>query len=534
MNILGILSSFSVNQHDPGAALLCDGRLVAVCEEERFCGMKSARGRLPIRSIMACLAEAGLNISDVQVVAHPHETHVNIEDRISEYLRHYFGFAPEITLFNHQVAHLASAFFASGYEQAMCLSYDNSGDKLSGILGAGDNVGLHIVEQLGWENSLGRFYAMMTQWLGFDAGEDEYKVMGLSAYGKEDVDLSSIITPTTSGYKFNLDFTRNMQLSVFEPFYNARLVKLLGEPRRPSEPLTQFHKDVAYATQNMLERCAVSLVTHLQKQTGQHNLCIAGGVGLNCSANLVLRQLPFVNSIFVQPAASDRGLALGCALMASHLAGEKPEQLDNVFYGPTIQKAEIERAMKLTGCRYREVEDPSVIAAEMLANGKIVGWFQGRSEFGPRALGNRSILADPRDPLMKDKVNAKIKFREEFRPFAPAVIEEQAHEYFDITSPSPFMTVAFPVWPGKKEILPSVTHVNGTARVQTVSKKTNPMFHKLIERFGELTGVPVVLNTSFNVRGKPIVETPFDAIATFAASGIDAVFMHSYVLTKAN
>jgi carbamoyltransferase len=535
MNILGLYSGFSINNHDPGASLIRDGRVIAVCEEERFSRIKSSRGLLPIRSIRSCLGQAGLKISDIDLVVSPGETLEHLADKIAAYLKHYFGSCPPIRLVNHQTAHLASAFFPSGFEKAMCMSYDNSGDRLSGEFAIGESRQLKVISTIDNRNSLGRFYALMTQFLGFEAGEDEYKVMGLAPYGNSRYDLSDIVRPTSDGYLFNSAYFRDLPpvTSVYEPFYSEKLVKLLGRPRLPGEPIDQRIKDIAFSTQQALEACAISLVTKLHADTGLDDLCIAGGVALNCSANGKLSQLPFVRRLFVQPAASDRGLALGCALLGAYDAGQKVDTLEHVYCsGPEYGTAEIAEAIKLSGLKYEEQPDPSGTAAEMLADGKIIGWFQGRSEFGPRALGHRSILADPRRADMKERVNARIKFREEFRPFAPAVLEERAEDYFDMPGASPFMTVAYAVHDQQRSAIPAVTHVNGTARVQTVGRATSPEFHSLIERFGEITGVPVVLNTSFNLRGQPIVESPADAIATFAASGMDATFMGPFLIKK--
>lgn len=535
VNILGIYSSFSVNHHDPGAAIICDGRIVAVCEEERFSRVKSARGVLPIRSIRACLKQAGIAMNDIDLVVSPGETIEFQADRTVSYLSHFFGHVPEIHLVNHQTAHIASAFFASGFERAMCLSYDNSGDRLSAEIAVGDGNQLLVTDSIDNSNSLGRFYALMTQFLGFEAGEDEYKVMGLAPYGKPGVDLSDIIRPTTSGFEFDNRYFRTHPpvISVCEPFYGDRLVKLLGAPRHSSEPLTQRHMDIAFATQQMMEACAISLITRMHRDSGIDSLCMAGGVALNCSANGKIVSLPFLKRVFVQPAASDRGLALGCALLGTVQAGDTVETPRHVFCcGPIYSPDEIRRTLKLLGAEFRELSDPSAVAAEMLAQGKIVGWFQGRSEYGPRALGHRSILADPRSAEMKDKINTRIKFREEFRPFAPAVTEDNASEYFDMRSPSPFMTVAFPVYDRHRADIAAVTHVNGTARVQTVNRETDEAFYTLIRRFGQHTGIPVVLNTSFNVKGQPIVETPQDAVSTFASSGMDALVLDRFLLTK--
>jgi carbamoyltransferase len=535
MNILGIHGGVTINQHDAGAALIRDGELVCFVEEERLLRVKSPRGVLPIESIAACLKEGGLSMHDIDLIALPGETYVNMVERTQAYLRHHFGFAPSIELINHQTAHLASAFFPSGFPKAMCLSYDAYGDRLSAAMGIADYTsGVKVLETRPHDNSLGMFYATMTSFLGFMPGEDEYKVMGLAPYGSDVVDLSLFARPASDGYSVNEQYIRTSPppSSAYEQFYSERLIQLLGESRRKGERITQRHRDVAAGTQRALEECAVSLVTYLHKKTGLKNLCLAGGVALNCSANRVLSKLPFIENIFIQPAASDRGLALGCALQASMEAGESLKPIQHVFYGPTQNEDGISSALALTGMNAEELQDPSEKAAQLLAEGKIVGWFQGRSEFGPRALGHRSILAHPGLAHMKDEINARVKYREEFRPFAPSVLEERASEVFDLKKPSPFMTVAFDVREGWAEKLPATTHVNKTGRVQTVSKSIDVLYHSLIDQFGKLTGLPVVLNTSFNIKGQPIVETPLDALSTFAGTGMDALIMGSHLLMK--
>ena len=534
MNILGISSGVTLNQHDPGAALICDGELIACCEEERFVRVKSPRGYLPIYSVNACLKEAGLKLADIDLIAHPGETYEDMPERIRLYCQHYFGAVPKIELINHQLAHLASAFYASGFDESICLSYDAVGDRLSVAFGVGNSAGIKVLETRGQDKSLGIFYAITTSFLGFQVSEDEYKVMGLAAYGEPGIDLSSFVSVKEDDYFINTDFfERNPpHKSVYEPFYNQKLIDLLGPPRKPGEPITQHHKNIAYAAQKTLEKCATTLVGQIHRKTGIDSIALAGGVALNCSANLAISQLPFIKRIFVQPAASDRGLPFGCALQAAHENGTPVRGLRDVYGGPRYNSDQVLEALKIVGAAYEEPEDLPALTAKLLEEGKIIGLWQGRSEFGPRALGNRSILADARSAKMRDEVNARIKFREEFRPFAPAVLEEQASELFEMDAPSPYMTVAFPVRDSWKERLGAVTHVNGTARVQTVNKEINPLFHAIIERFFELSGVPAVLNTSFNVRGQPIVETPLDALGTFYSTGLDALVLDRYLIRK--
>jgi Predicted carbamoyl transferase, NodU family len=535
VNILGMNGSRTIKQHDPSAALVCDGKVMAACEEERYGRIKSGRGLLPIESIRACLTKARLSIRDIDMVYYPADTYPEMAERIRAYLQHYFGYAPPIRMINHQVAHLASAFFCSDFQEAMCLSYDAYGDSLSASLArASRKNGIEVLQTFEWDDSLGLFYSLMTSYLGFQVTEDEYKVMGLAAYGKPGIDLSAILHPTSDGYSFNKAYMREdiWHLSPLEPYYHTALQDLLGLARQPGEPITQHHKDVAYAAQCTLEACACALVKQLHRRTGLSSLCLAGGVALNCSANMVLQRLSCVEQCFVQPAASDRGLALGSAVYGAFEQGDHPEPLSHVYLGSDYDTSVISHAIRLTGVAATRPNDLVSTVAQLLADEKIVGFYTGRSEFGPRALGHRSILADPRQAKMKDTVNARIKFREEFRPFAPSVLEERCADLFEMNHPSPYMTTAVPVRQHWQEKLGAVTHVNGTARVQTVNAGVAPQFYQVIAEFAKLTGVPALLNTSFNIKGQPIVETPLDALATFASTGMDALILGDYLIVK--
>ena len=513
---------------------MVDGQLVCCIEEERLIRVKTATGILPVYGITACLKEAKIDIRDVDLIALPGETYEGILDRTREWLVHHFGYAPAIEAVNHQMAHLASAFYQSGYKSAMCLSYDAYGDGISGALGTATLCdGIEVIETLPGTNSLGVFYATMTSFLGFKPGEDEYKVMGLAPYGKPDIDLSFFCRPTADGYLSDVSYFRKRKSATqYEPFYSEKLTAKIGSPRRKGGPITEHYKNVAASTQDALERSAVSLVEHLHRITGENSLCLAGGVALNCSVNRILAKLPYIDNFFVQPSASDRGLALGCALHASAQNGIKIEPIKHVFYGPSYDEGDIEGAISLSGLPAKKLTDPASAAADLLTAGKIVAWHQGRSEYGPRTLGHRSILADPGMPDMKDQINKRIKFREEFRPFAPSVLEEEYQDLFDLEAPSPYMTIACDVKEPWGQRVPATTHVNNTARVQTVNKEIDPLYHALIDNFFKRTGRPAVLNTSFNIRGQPIVETPLEAISTYAGTGIDAVVIGQFLLEK--
>lgn len=537
MRILGIYGATGPWEHDPGAALVCDGVIQAVCEEERYLRIKSPWGRLPIESIAACLRATGLNMEDVDLVVHPGVIHEALPGRVASYISHYFGWCPPVRVIHHHIAHLASAYFCSGFEEAMCLSYDGYGDGVSVALARGSRRGgIEVLESLPKEASLGVFYSAITSYLGFRVSEDEYKVMGLAPYGREGAaDLSEFVRYEDEGYEVSAAMYRDGHLSVTndEPIYSDALVKALGPPRRPTSQIEQRHRDVAHAAQLALENCAEALVRRLHRRTGFDSLCIAGGVGLNCSNNAKIDRLPFVRRTFVQPAASDRGLALGCALQAAFELGEPASgALKHAHLGSGYDDDLVAADLDHFGVRHENLSDPAATAAELVAAGRVIGWYQGRAEFGPRALGHRSILADPRNQDMKDRVNRLVKRRESFRPFAPSVLLERATELFDVRGESPFMTFSVPTVDSWRERLGAVTHVNGTARIQTVHPDADPLFHRLIEHFGHLTGVPAVLNTSFNGRGEPIVETPRDCAAMFASSGLDAIIMGRHLVRK--
>ncbi len=538
MVILGICGGIRSGHHDPAAALYRDGNLVAAAEEERFLRIKHSEGRLPENAVRFCLAQAGLSIREVDCLAYGYATVPGMDKRLKDYFTLKFGYCPEVRLIRHFMAHAASAYRVSGFPDAMILSADVSGDSVSTLLSFGKGSEIRVVKSIPRPNSLGIFYSMLTQILGFQRDNDEYKVMGLASYGKQEVDLSWLLQFNRGEYRLNYEdymvpVGPNQAFpSKQEGIYSDRLVERLGPPRLKEEPLTQRHMDLAFSTQKTLERAVTELVRWLHEQSGSRNLCIAGGVGLNCVMNQRLLALPFVDRVYVQPAASDAGTAIGAALEVLAERGVQPETMTHVYTGPSFSNDEFQRALESYKVSYRREEDVCRFTAEKLAEGCIVAWFQGAMEFGPRALGNRSILADPRDPAMKDRINATIKFREDFRPFAPAVLEERVEEYFSDGVPSPFMTLTFDVRREKQAQIASITHVDGTARIQTVSRETNPRFHRVISEFERLTGVPMVINTSFNVKGQPIVCTPRDAVSTFFMTGMDHLVLGDYVLSK--
>jgi carbamoyltransferase len=562
MNILGI----DWGEHDSAASLLQGGRLVAAAEEERFNRIKHAPFAYPLRAARYCLEEGGIGPEEVDLVAFSFAPKVGLGRGIwhairnfpqanfialSELVRRawylaqprysqYFLKLPARTRWvyvPHHLAHAASAFYASPFDRAAVLVVDGMGEWPTTSLYQGIDNRLQPLATINFPQSLGFYYSAFTEYFGFSPFEGEYKVMGMAAYGQPRFrERLCEILHLSEGGRYQLDlryfnFHRDYGRTTW---YSPYLEEVFGPPATSTHMPGQHYLDLAASVQQRLEETLFHLVDHLHQRTGLPNLCLAGGVALNSVANgkLVARG-PF-ERLFVQPAAADSGTALGAALYAQHATLGQTERapMRHVYLGPAYTSEQIEGLLQHSMLEYKEVENPAEAAAELLAQGDIVGWFQGRMEFGPRALGNRSILADPRRADMKDRINAAVKFRESFRPFAPSVTEEQSDEYFEDVGGSPYMLRVTRVRPGMGEVIPAVTHVNGSARLHTVSRETNPLYHELIRRFGGKTGVPMVLNTSFNVRGEPIVCTPKEAIACFFNSGLDALVLDRFLLQK--
>ncbi len=534
MIIMGIHGGVSINQHDPGCAIIDKGLLRVFIEEERLNRIKGSRGILPIFSILKCLNDTSLDIRQIDILAICGDSYQDIKEITKSWMEHHFGYCPKIFVVNHQIAHIASAFYPSNFEKSLCISYDAYGDKLSGAVAlASKKDGIELIEEFPFTNSLGIFYGTMTSYLGFKPGEDEFKVMGLSSYGEPTYDLSFFCDANNDGFLCNSKyFTDRKSPTQYQPHYSEHLVKKLKiPPRNKFEKISQDHKNLASSTQFYLEKAILSLLDNYKKKYDFENLCLAGGVALNCTVNNKISKLNFIEKLYIQPSASDRGLPLGAAIYATVSKGIRFEPLKNNFYGPRSSSNEIKKCLDLNNIKYEKTRDYEYIA-ELLYSGKIIGWFQGRSEFGPRALGNRSILANPLLKDMKNLVNKKIKFREEFRPFAPIVTEEDAHKYFNLKTDYKHMTVACDV---KKEMthkIPSVVHVDNSARVQTVTASDNPKIHNLLLKFGAISGHPVLMNTSFNIMGQPIVETTNDALSTFFGCGLDYLYIGDYLVKK--
>jgi carbamoyltransferase len=523
MIVLGVTHPISWN---PAAALLVDGRLVAMAEEERFNRFKHSPRLPPLQAVRWCLSQAGIRMRDVDLFA------VGWEDGKAQKRRRRIAWdslaselpfdrkAPNVRFVRHHLAHAASSFFPSGFPKANVLSLDAYGGSESGLLLRGEGAGLEILHRLSTKQSWGLLYGSVTSRLGFTFHRDEGKVMGLAAWG----------TPRPETVDF-VDWDREVPEILPERF-RAFLER---SPRRdPGAPIEPGHKDLAATVQAVLERAAVRMAEFLHRRTGWTSFCLAGGTALNCSMNGALLALPFVKEMFVTPAAHDAGTALGAALWVQREAtGERPAvALTHAFHGPAFGSDRVEAVLRETGLRtWRRVQDPAAEAAERILDGKVVGWFQGRMEFGPRALGGRSILADPRDPAMADRVN-DIKGRERWRPLAPSVLAADAAGIAEPAVPSPFMLLALKATAAARERIAAATHVDGSVRLQTVSPGDHPLFERLLAAVKERRGWGAVLNTSFNLAGEPIVCRPRDALGTFFASGLDALVIEDFLVWK--
>ncbi len=561
MNILGI-GGYS---HDSAAALVCDGNLVAAVAEERLTRVKH-QGGVPTRAIDFCLQRAGLTRDDVDHIgvymkpvtrvarrwayragrmpAHPlySAAYMGYElvhnAQYAHGMRQLRGKHARLHYMDHHAAHCASAFLVSPFDRAALLSIDYIGEMTSTWYGIGEGATMRRLGSIAYPHSLGVFYSAITDYLGFQRACDEYKVMGLASYGEPEYldDFRTIVCDAGKGhYAIDLSWMAyHYRPGSREGYFSDKFLQRFGAKRRTGEPVEARHRNIAASAQRVLEETVLRLCEHLHSITGETALCLAGGVGLNCSMNgRLLRESPF-DKIFVQPAAGDDGIAIGAAMQLHHELTEAPRRFEmkSAQLGPEYGNDAIREALDRAKLAYETPQNLEERAADLIAEGLIVGWYQGPMEFGPRALGGRSILADPTRPDMKDLINKYVKHREEFRPFAPSVLEERAPEFFDGCAHSPFMLFTFPVREDQRERLPAITHVDGSARVQTVNRETHPRFYRLIEAFEKRHGVPVVLNTSFNVMGEPIVNTPTDAIRCFYSTGLDALVIGDYVIKK--
>ena len=573
MFILGI----NAYHGDASACLLRDGKLVAAAEEERFRRVKHWAG-FPTEAVRWCLKDAGVTLSDVTHIAVNQDAKANlwrklgflvasrpdvslVLDRIrnkreragvGETLEKELGtlFVGEVVSVEHHLAHLASAYLASPFEEAAAVSVDGFGDFASAAWGMGRGGDLELEDKVYFPHSLGIFYQALTQYLGFPHYGDEYKVMGLAPYGKPTHmnQLQRLIDLKEGGsFRLNLDYFRHATEKVEyewesgEPvvgtLYTGALEDLLGPARGKDEPLAQLHMDIAHSAQAMYEEAFFHILAHVHKLYGTDALCLSGGCAMNSVANgKVYARSPF-RRLYVQAAAGDAGGAIGAALVAA----KTRVSMDHAFWGPKFSDDEIGAALEgrkgeidSQKCSVTRIPDENLLiqkTAKTIADGAVVGWFQGRMEWGPRALGNRSIVCDPRRADMKDILNAKIKRRESFRPFAPSVLREAVAAWFETDDDVPFMTQVFQIREGKRKLIPAVTHVDGSGRLQTVTSESNPRYYQLIKNFEKLTGVPMVLNTSFN-ENEPVVCKPEEALDCFLRTKMDVLVMGNWSVSR--
>lgn len=560
MKILG-LSCF---YHDAAAAMVIDGKLVAAASEERFTRIKQDP-ELPKNAVAFCLERAGITIDEVDYVAFYDKPLTKFDRILTGYMATPFksykalltalpiwlsrklwtefiiskelNYDGETLFTTHHLSHAAGSFYCSPFAKAAILTIDGVGEWATASYGRGDNNKIKLLAEMNYPHSLGLLYSAFTYYLGFQVNSAEYKVMGLAPYGQPiyaDLIEEKLV-------RIHPDGSIHLNLKYFDFHHglvmtSAKFASLFGRPRRTPETETdKFAEDIAASIQAVAEKVVLRMARHVREQTGLKKLCLSGGVALNCKVNGLLLKEKIFDEVYVQPASGDAGGAVGAALYVSYALTGQDKQTQPFFgLGPRHNSDSIEQFLSEHKIPFTHDQPDAQLtrAAEMIANGHIVAIYQGAMEFGPRALGFRSIVADPRDNLMKEKINKAVKYREPFRPFAPAILEEQAAEYFDCTGRSPYMLFNFAVNEDKRSIIPAVTHIDNSSRIQTVSQNDNPFFHSLISKFNNITGVPLVLNTSFNLRGHPIVNLPHEAFATFCSGGIDFLLLEHYFIDK--
>jgi carbamoyltransferase len=569
MYVLGI-SSYA---HESSCALIKDGRICALGEEERF-NREKHTSKFPEKAIRYCLDKEKITLADVEAITFFWVPLKEFRDNLSHFLRYLpasinllrapsgsddLGFLsrvlamknvgrelqsrfhlkrrPELKFIEHHLCHAASAFLISEFDEAAILTVDGRGESTSTMMSVGKGSKITKLREIAVPHSLGHLYASMTDHLGFKPFFDEWKVMGMSAYGKDTYvkDFADMIRFDDDGvYRLNLEYF-SFHTHGQTKWLSEKFLAKFGPKRARGDEYTQHYYDLAYALQKLVETAGVRLARHMYATTGLPNLCMAGGVVLNCLMNREIVAHTGFENFFFQPIANDAGTSLGSALYHYHSSGDRPRDFvfDNVYWGPEFTDDEIEAALQSHAVKYHKTLHVAAETARHIADGKIVGWFQGRMESGPRALGNRSITTDPTRPDMKDKLNARVKRREGFRPFAPSVLEEKWQEYFTMpkNQPSPYMILIGDVIEGWKKKLPAITHVDGTARVHTVSRKVNPRYHELISEFEKISGVPVLLNTSFN-ENEPIVCGPDDAVRCFLRTEFDVLAIGNFIAVQ--
>lgn len=573
-----IIIGINAYHADSSAAVFVDGKMIAAIEEERFTRTKHWAG-FPQKAIEFCLREAGVNYEQVDYFAIGRDPKAKLFKKFIYLLKNLSGstsavkdrlqnskkvgsieeelalisglpaskFEGKIKNIEHHRSHLASAFFASPFEEAACLSIDGSGDFSTTMTGIGKGNHIEILKSVDFPHSVGIFYTAFTQLLGFPHYGDEYKVMGMAPYGEAKyVDkVRDVIHLTDDGlFKLNLKYFRKgtagvitydeNNIPVVASMYSQYMVEKFGKPRSKDEPLTQEHKDLAASVQRVTEEVIFHLLNHLHKKTGLDSVCIAGGVAQNSVANgKITRNTPFKN-VYIPSAGHDAGISMGAGLWVQHqLLGQKRTPIFSAYTGSRFSNEEVKAILDSKGISYKQLADSDLYneVTECLINGGVVGWMSGRAEFGPRALGGRSIIADPRRNDAKEILNAKIKRRESFRPFAPSILAEYVDEYFEVNERVPFMEKVFPIKKEKHASLPAVTHVDGTGRLQSVDKEISPRYYALIDRFREKTGIPVLLNTSFN-ENEPIVNAPEEALACYLRTNMDMLVIENIVVRR--
>jgi len=554
MKIIGI--SYS-GDHDSSCAIVIDGELKFAISEERLT-RKKHDSSFPINSIKEALKFLNLKPEDIDYVciswSHPIKEFIfdlkllfknkfsfkgflytSYSNLYKLWIRggfkryeNYFG-KSKFLFCDHHLAHAISAYSYSPFNEATVVVIDGRGAYEATSIWYAKDGKIEPVEIINFPNSIGLFYAKFTKYLGFKPLSDEWKVMGLAPYGKDGISLKEFIENEYVPYKIN--WKRLLRKGLNDV---SGIEEIFGPERKEDEEINEKHKDIAFAVQRETEKAILNIVKYAVEKTKCKNLCLAGGVVLNCKANGIIANSGIVDDIFIQPAASDEGVALGSAFYPYLIFEKKLPKflMDNLYFGPSYKIEEIEKILKNCKLKYEKLNNSSKTIAELLYDGKIIGLFQGRMEFGPRALGNRSILADPRDPSMKDKVNSSVKYREWWRPFAPTILEEKYFEFFNTKFLSPFMILSFPVKKEMRDKIPATVHVDGTARPQSLNEKTNPFYYEIIYEFYKKTNVPALLNTSFNLKGEPIVCTPFDAIRTFYTSGLDYLILEDFLVSK--
>ncbi|MBE9516186.1 MAG: carbamoyltransferase [Proteobacteria bacterium] len=574
MVILGLSGSLN---HDPSAALFVDGELVAAAEEERFIRDKHAKGRFPVEATRFCLDFAGIKPEQVDVVAFPYDQIGLTSPARWHYARRYW-YAPDralMALFNgnrryrrnvkgvmdlfdkvgldrnkvkfvpveHHIAHASSAYHLSGFkEKSAIVTIDGKGEYATTLFGYGENGRIHKLKEFYDPDSLGGMYGALTEFLGFEMLDGEFKVMGMAPYGDpKRFDLSRLIEFNESSFRINTKLVNVIGSRRYKEngkgyYFSPKLIDWLG-PKRQGDEIDDPYIDYAASIQNLLEEVSLKLIDHyvgdIVKETGK--LCFAGGVALNVKLNQRIIELPYVKELYVQPAASDAGTALGAASYVAVEEGENVKKMEHAYLGPSYTTEQCIAACEQheNKPKWQRIDSAVKKGAELLANGNPVAWFQGRMEFGPRALGNRSILGSPSHSGVADRINEQIKYRERWRPFCPSVLDRVAKDIIQTDHPAPYMTFTFDVNPAWKDRIPEVVHEDGTARIQVVTKDTNPRYYELIEEMEKRTGNGVVLNTSLNRRGEPMVCSPADALNMFFGSDLEYLIMEDVLVTKA-